>query len=169
MSSKKQRNRDKVQRTGKKYIVRYKKSARVFYTIMDVLCLFFGVVMLYSVTTLSSQLKGYTSNLIITVVLGIVMLLIGVLYYPPRIRNFISVEGNQIVIHRMFHAADTITYRDVKHIVSTDGKQPAYNRSPKHYVIMYGNGQSCTIQRDSMENGEDFFKDLKSHGIVVKL
>ena len=69
MSSKKQRNRDKVQRTGKKYIVRYKKSARVFYTIMDVLCLFFGVVMLYSVTTLSSQLKGYTGNLIITVVL----------------------------------------------------------------------------------------------------
>ena len=120
-------------------------------------------------TVIIETIVSVLANLAVTLILGIVMLLIGIFYYPGKFKNYIAVDGIKIEIHRVFHKTDTITFRDVKQVVNTDGKQPAYNRGPKHYTVLYGNGKSYPVIRDAMEHGEEFYKDLKSHGIVIKL
>jgi hypothetical protein len=168
MSSKKQRNRNKAPVINRKYTVaptRGRKNVTIFVIILCEIC---GVYMLYAAVYASSDASTTTSSLVTAVVLGILMILIGIGYYPRNIVNKVMVDGNTLTFHRVFHKDETCAMKDVKAIVNTERNKKPASQVPKEYIITYGDDKTFTITRDKMINSEQLYQDLRSRGTVVK-
>ena len=168
MSKKKERNKNRTPAVQRHYTVAPLRKRKMLFSVMAALCLLCGVYMLLMTAVLSQNADGYTASLITSIVLGVLMFIFGIFYYPRQIAGRITVDGNNLIVHRLFQKDKTYSMKSVSLIEITSRKKTPVSTVPKEYTVHYGSDDTFTVVRDSYSQSEQFYKDLRSRGVRVK-
>lgn len=166
MSHKKERNLHKQAPVKAAYDVKPVLKRKLFYAAMSILSCLVGLWMVLSANLLVHQAGGYWVNFILRLVLGAVLVGFGTFWYSHTAFDWIHVDNQTLIMHRFLKKPYTTTFKQLQSVNSLDRKA-ALSKMPKEIEIQFNNKESIVISLQKSHNGDKFYQDIKSRGVVI--